>query len=166
MNGIYLGSYKALHLDFDIVYQDINGLRDLDDCMLDIDLSIYNYIIATPPCNYWSRANYRRDISAYAINTKHLLPDILDKLIDLDKPFIVENVINRPLMKKYGLFDKNCYVYFYGRHTYFTNIPFNLSNIKFDIEKINNLSRSNRMGGKQVHFVIDYWLKLIHGELL
>ena len=94
MKGIYLASYKANHPKHDIVYQDINGERDIGGDMLTIDLYDYDYIIATPPCNWWSRANYRRDSSIYALSTKLLLPCIIYKLAYIDKPFIVENVLN------------------------------------------------------------------------
>ena len=73
MKGIYLASYKANHPNHDIVYQDINGERDIDGDMMEIDLTPYDFIIATPPCNWWSRANYRRNTSLYALTTKHLL---------------------------------------------------------------------------------------------
>ena len=92
VKGIYLASFKALHSTHDIIYQDINGQRDIGGDMLEVDLSKYDFIIATPPCNYWSRANYRRDSSEYALKTKHLLIDILNKLVKQNKPFIVENV--------------------------------------------------------------------------
>lgn len=95
MKGIYLPSYKALHPNHDIVYQDINGERDIGGDMLEVDLSPYDYIIATPPCNWWSRANYRRNSYEYALKTKHLLIDILHKLCNQSKPFIVENVKTR-----------------------------------------------------------------------
>lgn len=77
MKGIYLAAFEAYHPNHDIIYQDINGLRDLGGDMLDVDLSSYDFIIATPPCNYWSRCNYRRDISDYSLKTKHLLPGII-----------------------------------------------------------------------------------------
>ena len=57
MLGIYLGAYEAYHLNYKIVYQDINGKRDLSGDMLDIDLTGYDFIICTPPCNWWSKAN-------------------------------------------------------------------------------------------------------------
>ena len=100
MRGIYLASFKALHEDYDIVYQDIIGHRDIGGDMMDVDLTPYDYIIATPPCNWWSRANYRRNSSEYALKTKHLLIDILHKLANQDKPFIVENVRNEVQFKK------------------------------------------------------------------
>ncbi len=189
MKGIYLASYKANHPKYDIIYQDINGKRDIAGDMLDIDLNPYDFIIATPPCNYWSRANYRRNTSKYSQQTKHLLPTIIDKLIELDKPFIVENVRNQNLFKKYGLFNKNCFIYEHGRHTYWTNIAFNPSNIQqindfFAKNKripgkrgwfitpegkevrsagqnIQNLSKGNRQGGLNVKNVIDYWLEVV-----
>ena len=90
MKGIYLAAFRADHPNYNIVYQDINGKRDIPGDMMDIDLSSYDFIIATPPCNYWSKANYRRDISHYSLITKHLLPSILKKLCYQDKPFIFE----------------------------------------------------------------------------
>lgn len=161
MKIIYLAAYKAKHNDYDITYQDINGLRDIGGDMLDIDLNDYDIIIATPPCNYWSRANYRRDISDYAKKTKHLLPAIIDKCIKINKPFIIENVRNRPLFNEYGLYDKKCFIYEVGRHTYWTNILFNPTNIKQKNDNINNISSKNRQGGKNVHDVINYWLNTV-----
>lgn len=60
MKGIYLGAFEAQHDGHDIVYQDINGKRDVGGDMMDVDLTPYDYIIATPPCNYWSRARGKR----------------------------------------------------------------------------------------------------------
>lgn len=50
--GIYLAAFKANHPNHNITYQDINGLRDIDGDMLQTDLTPYDFIIATPPCNY------------------------------------------------------------------------------------------------------------------
>ena len=167
MKGIYLGAYKAYHSNYDIDYNDIKKTSEyinvIDD-MLNVDLSKYDYIIATPPCNYWSRANYRRETSRYAQATKHLLIDIIDKLIKLDKPFIVENVRNNPLMNKYNLLDKDCYILQHGRHTYWTNIMFDTTSIKQIIDNVENKSRSNRQGGLNVYNVIERFLKVIHDE--
>ena len=98
MKGIYLASFKAYHPNYDLAYQDINGKRDIGGDMMDIDLTPYDFIIATPPCNWYSKANYRRNVSEYALKTKHLLPDIIAKLYQLGKPFIVENVQNKSLI--------------------------------------------------------------------
>ena len=130
MKGIYLASFKAIHENYDIVYQDINGKRDIGGDMLEIDLSHYDFIIATPPCNYWSRANYRRETSIYAQATKKLLPEILVALAYQDKPFIVENVRNDRLFKVNNLYDFPCFIYKIGRHTYWTNVKLDISDIQ------------------------------------
>ena len=171
MNGIYLAAYKAYHSNWNIVYQDINGLRDVPGDMLEIDLNTYDFIIATPPCNYWSKARGNNKPSKYALETKHLLPDILKKLVKINKPFIVENVRNRKRFINYGLYDFPLFIYHIGRHTYWTNIMFNPSNIiqKFYFEyggkSIQNSSRNNRQGGLNVHNVIEYWLENIKNIL-
>lgn len=175
MKGIYLGAYKALHKDYDIDYQDINGQRDIPGDMMDIDLSEYDYIIATPPCNWWSRANWRRDSSEYSLKTKHLLIDILHKLCNQSKPFIVENVKNKKFYKEYGLFDLGLNVYFVGRHTYWSNIKLDCSDIvqvpKVDFKNgkkrflsSQNLARKDRQGGEEVHEVIERFLETINGK--
>lgn len=170
---IYLASYKALHLNYDIVYQDINGKRDIAGDMLSVDLVNYDVLIATPPCNYWSRANYRRHTSVYSQRTKHLLKDILIKFIQYDKPFIVENVVNKKLMKQEGVFFlvdyDNVYYYEIGRHCYFTNLfipDFDLKQMRDDLanfekENVANLNKEKRQGGKQIHYVIEKFLDLV-----
>ena len=171
MKGIYLASFRANHPNWDIVYQDIDGKRDIGGDMMDVDLSNYDFIIATPPCNYYSRANYRRETSEYSQITKHLLPDILRKLCNQNKPFIVENVRSSRLFKELGLFDLPCYVHFVGRHTYWTNCLCDFSSIKQKPKTIiredgkhiwlssQNTSRAKRQGGEEVHEVIETWLK-------
>lgn len=172
MKGIYLASFRALHEDHDIVYQDINGERDIAGDMMDVDLSPYDYIIATPPCNWWSRANYRRNQSEYALKTKHLLIDIIDKLVHQDKPFIIENVRNDKKFTEYGLFNYFVYVYKVGRHTYWSNIAMDLSHIhqqakteivdgKKRYRSSQNLSQSKRQGGEEVHEVVEYFINFI-----
>lgn len=157
--GIYLASFKAYHPKYNIVYQDINGQRDIGGDMMDVDLSEYDFIIASPPCNYYSRANYRRDTSFYAQKTKNLLPDILKKLIDLGKPFIIENVRNSVLMSHLNNF--GAFVYEYGRHTYFTNILFDLTGVVQINDKVQDRPSSIRQGGINVHNVIDRWLQYL-----
>lgn len=188
MNIIYLAAHIANHPKWNVTYQDISGNRDIGGDMMDVDLSPYDIIIATPPCNYWSRANYRRETSEYAQNTKHLLPSIIDKLIKENKPFIVENVRNKKLMDAHGLYNKNCFIIEHGRHTYWTNIPFNPSNViqtsdfiptrrkighKQFIDDItgkiyrSNCTKrvnSNSEGGDNVHRVIELWLETISNE--
>lgn len=168
MRGIYLAAYKAMHPNHDIVYQDINGKRDIGGDMMDVDLTPYDFIIATPPCNWWSRANYRRDRSPYALQTKHLLPDIIKKLCEQDKPFIVENVKNKLKFGENGLFDVPCHIYFVGRHTYWSNVIMDLSDIHQEhdftrkrgfTERINH--DGHREGGHNVNEVIERFLEVI-----
>jgi len=172
MKIIYLASFKANHPGYDIVYQDINGQRDIGGDMLDIDLSPYDVIIATPPCNYYSKANiasYKGTLKpdSYSMLTKHLLPGILNKLSKIDKPFIIENVRSSKIDKIIEKTPPNVHVYQHGRHTYWTNFPFNPKGIKqkFDFEyggrPVRDLSKNQRQGGKNVHDVIEYWLKVV-----
>lgn len=44
--GIYLGAYKATLPGYNIVYQDINGKRDLPGDMLCIDNDLYTWLKA------------------------------------------------------------------------------------------------------------------------
>ena len=175
MKGIYLAAYKAEHPNHDIVYQDINGKRDIGGDMLEVDLTPYDYIIATPPCNWWSRANYRRDRSEYALKTKHLLPGILKKLCNQNKPFIVENVKNKLRFTEHGLFNFKCHVYFHGRHTYWTNVELHLDDIPqqndfeyggYWVKDIQHLQSRDRQGGKNVHLVIERFIETVEKENL
>lgn len=164
MKGIYLAAFEAKHENYNLIYQDINGKRDIDGDMLETPLDDYDFIIATPPCNYYSKARGNRKPSKYALNTKHLLPAILDKLRNCGKPYIVENVRNAPLFNKQDMFSKADFVYFVGRHTYWTNIPFNTNNIsqEFDFSYGGVRLNNNTQGGQNVHNVIEKWLGVIH----
>lgn len=165
---LYLAAYKAYHGGWDIDYQDIDGKRDIGGDMMDVDIEPYDLVIATPPCNYWSRANYRRDTSEYSQQTKHLLPAILEKLINSGKLFIVENVRSEKMFKKAGILDLQCYVYYIGRHTYWTNIYLSDGEIEalkrrqtkdFTNEKgWTTRLKKNSQGGDNVHTVIEYLL--------
>lgn len=55
MKGIYLCAFYANHPQADLDYQDRFIERDIGGDCLDVKLDRYDYIIATPPCNYWSR---------------------------------------------------------------------------------------------------------------
>lgn len=168
MKGIYLGAYKAKHPGKNIIYQDINGKRDLPGDMLEIDLTEYDYIIATPPCNYYSKARGNR-CSKYAENTKHLLPEILKKLAYGNKPFIVENVRNYKKFEEIGLMKLPCFIYIIGRHTYWTNIMMTTDiNQRQDftqhgwVIKYEDMNNKDHQGGYNVHQVIETWLKTIN----
>ena len=167
MNGVYLGSCTAFIPGYDIVYNDIIPYEHVSLCcdMLAVDLSSFDYILASPPCNFWSRANYRRFTSDYSQKTKHLLPSILKKCVGSGKPFIVENVRNYSMFKKYGIIDiceKNgIFIYEYGRHTYFTNIMINLNNIEQIKDNIQYKSGLIREGGFNVNIIFKYFIDFI-----
>lgn len=161
MKGVYLFSCIAIHKNFDIDYNDNLINRDLNCSAFEVDLSKYDYIIATPPCNYYSKINQQRDISEYSLKTKDYLPNILEVLISLNKPFIVENVLNETLIPHQ--FDYDCYVYKVSGHTYWTNIElpriYDLPFIKAKKVQDNTLFRQ---GGYNVHLVVEYFLRVLH----
>lgn len=169
--GVYLGAYKAYHECYNIDYNDIkktsehiNIIKD----MKEINLNNYDYIIATPPCNYYSRANYRRDKSDYAQKTKKLLPYCLIECARSKKPFIIENVRNKKIFEKENIYkicnDNGILIYELGRHTYFTNIFIEIRNIKQNEDNINNIAKTKRQGGTNVYNVIEWWLKCINAR--
>lgn len=167
MNGIYLAAYKAEHPNHNIKYQDINGKRDIHGDMLDVDLSQYDYIIATPPCNYWSRARGKR-CSKYSLETMHLLPSIIAKLLKDERPWIVENVRNDKRFAEYGLLNMPCFIYTIGRHTYWTNIFMPSGIIQRQdfkhhgkVIKYNDMTNKEHQGGYNVHQVIETFLNVI-----
>lgn len=172
MRGIYLAACKARHPNYDIVYQDIDTKYkcDLNGDMLKTDISGYDFIIATPPCNYWSRANPYYKTSNYSAITRHLLPDTIEMLGCQKKPFIIENVINRKRMTEHGIFDiiekYKLYVYYIGRHMYISNIftpdilgvP-QIQDFKYGGIRVNK--DGYNQGGTNVHNVIEKWLEII-----
>lgn len=175
MNIIYLASHKAiLNVNHNVIYQDKYIKRDLAGDMLDINLNDYDLIIATPPCNYYSRANYRRDTSKYALETKHLLPMIINKCMKLNKPYIIENVRNPKLMADI-INNFNGFIYIHGRHTYFTNVFINFNHIpqefeykttktiikngkKFRSGQVALFNKRDSEGGKNVNSVFEYFI--------
>ena len=180
LKGIYLGACRAYHPNFNIDYNDIEKTSkhiNIIDDMMNIDINKYDYIIATPPCNYYSRCNYRRETSIYAQTTKHLLPNILKKLGNQQKPFIIENVRNFKLMKKEKIFEicnqYGIFYYEYNRHSYFTNLMLNFNNIPQRQDFLNGGIRINyndefskyNQGGYNVHNVIEYFLQFVHEEI-
>ena len=84
--GLYLAANKARHSGHHIMYQDIDEsyhpdlIGDMLDYMNEQTLKNVSYIIATPPCNWWSKANPYYWRSEYSLKTRHLLPLILIKL--------------------------------------------------------------------------------------
>lgn len=172
MKGVFLGACLQRHEKYDIDYNDIDtntGCNLICD-MLDIDLSKYDFVLASPPCNYYSRANYRRNVSFYALSTKNLLPTVIEKCSLSGKPFLIENVRNNVLFQQCGIFDLcnkyKLFVYYVGRHTYFTNIMINLQcyqTIDYVVKKqyySNNLG-NYRQGGDNVKKVFEIFLEKI-----
>ena len=159
MKGIYLASkehrIKNVNMDYNDIenYEGINKPGD----MLKINIEEYDYVIATPPCNYYSRANYRRETSKIAQKTKHLLPGILKKLENYNKPFIVENVLNSRLLPK-----TNYYEFEFGQHHYYTNV-FMLIYDKSFAKKQNkqNKSYGKRDNNENVDLIIKLFLETI-----
>lgn len=174
MQGIYLAACKARHPNYDIIYQDIDDKYkcDIGGDMLEVDLSKYDYIIATPPCNWWSKANPYYKTSKYALETKHLLPSIIDKLGKQVKPFIIENVINKKRFRENGIYDiidkYNLYIQYIGRHIYITNVKCNLEceqhqDFKYGGKRVNK--DGYNQGGSNVHIVIEKWLEVINNGI-
>lgn len=170
MKGIYLFANRARHPNHDIVYNDIEERYkcDITGNALSIPLDEYDFIIATPPCNWWSKANHRRNASDYALATKHLLPETIKTLAKQSKPFIIENVRNKPLMSKEGIFDlieKNyLFSQFVGRHLYISNVWCDLECPQIQDSKAHGIwinKDGYRQGGTNVHRVIEKWIDYI-----
>lgn len=165
---IYLAAGKA-KLNFDnVVYNDYEIERDINKDMMEVDLTDYDLIVATPPCNYWSRANCNIN-SAYSQKTKHLLPFIIWKCIATGKPFIVENVINKRRMYFIEEVKKYCYYKEHGRHSYFMSHDIDISSVpqiqdfKYGGYFINK--GDNKQGGSNVNNVIEKYINEVK-ELL
>ncbi len=162
---IYLACGKAKLKNQNVTYNDLyEEAAELKCDMLQVDLANYDIILASPPCNYYSKARGNLPPSKYAENTKHLLPDIIKKCISLDKPFIIENVRNKPLFQKLGYFNYPCFVYFLGRHTYWTNIMVDFSHIPqtYDFSFGGIKLKSYVQGGENVNNVFDYFIDYIN----
>jgi site-specific DNA-cytosine methylase len=161
---LYLASGNAtINTKHKVIYNDYNIQRDIKDDMLNVHLNGYDMIIATPPCNYYSRANWKRERSEYALSTKHLLPSIIKRLEKLDIPILIENVRNPGLMKDI-INNTNLFYVPYGRHSYFVNRFVDFTNIpqkrisiyKFPYSKYGN----GRQGDSDINEIIDYYIKM------
>lgn len=89
----------------------------------------------------------------------------------IEKPFIVENVRNFKVFEIMGLFQLGCYVYFIGRHTYWSNVYLgNCSLIKqrndFKTHSVvisyDDMEDDYHQGGYNVHNVVERFLEVIH----
>lgn len=167
MKKILYGCCYIADLDQDnITYVDIiPGLIKSHNCIYicdtieNINFNDYDIIICSPPCNYYSRANYRRNTSNYSQKTKHLLPYCINAAFESNKPFIIENVRNDKLFNELDL-PKGIFIYKHGRHTYFTNRMINVENIEQKPDNIKNISSKKRQGGENVNNVFKYFIEL------
>ena len=154
-----------------VVYQDKFVKRDIGGDMLFVDISSYDIILASPPCNWYSRANNfkQREKSRYANDTKHLLPSIIKKLECIDRPVIIENVISKTRMVDI-IENTTLFYYEIGRHCYFSNRFFNFSNIPQEVVGVdrpvlNRLTTSKRQGGFDVNIVFKWFIEMEKGGL-
>lgn len=162
MKGIYLCARKHRLSGYSLDYNDVvyyPGITLLCSCE-DVDLASYDYIIATPPCNYYSKANYRREISKVALETKHLLPYCLDVCRRSGKPFIIENVENSSLLPKAD----DLYVFTFGKHTFYTNVFF-LVPLGSEVSQYKaNVCRNKRDDNFNVDLIIRIFLETIQAD--
>lgn len=157
-----------------VTYVDvIEGLKKSHNCsyickdIREINFNDFDIIICTPPCNYYSRCNYRRETSAYALSTKDLLPYCINMAYKSNKPFIIENVRSPHLFSKLQI-PQDIFIYTYGRHTYFTNVMFSLENIPQRQDFLNGGiliryydNKSMREGGFNVNNVFIRFLEVV-----
>lgn len=168
MKSILYGCcYKADLNKKNITYVDIiPGLKKTNKCkyicedIRNINFNNYDLIICSPPCNYYSRANWRRDKSLYALTTKDLLPYCINAAYKTNKPFIIENVRNKNMMFNLDI-PKDIFIYEFGRHTYFTNIMIDLTGLPQIFDNIRFTNTKKRQGGFNVNTVFNYWLEYV-----
>lgn len=122
-------------------------------------LTGFDGLIFTPPCNYYSRANWRRESSDIAQKTKDLLPLCLDFCVAHGLPFLVENVQNSTLLK--DLYPKLQFVI--GGHTFWSNILQAGDFVGLICPKQNKqyVNREKRNGNWVVDFVIHTFLERV-----
>lgn len=160
VNCLYLAAkeHRIVKEGFSFKYNDVvdyDGIDFLCD-MLKVDISPYDVVLATPPCNWYSRANYRRDESPVALATKHLLPSIVDKLLATDKLFMVENVMNSTLIPKYH---DRLYQFTWGQHTFFTNVLLLVPHKSYEVAQHKaQMQYGHRDDNYNVHYIFDLFL--------
>lgn len=159
MKGIYLFARKHRIPGVDLKYNDIINFPGIDFCcdFREVDLTPYDYYIATPPCNYYSRANWRRETSFDALFTKDFLPLILSVFSKQSKPFIIENVCNSTLLPKSSLYEFD-----FGNHHFYTNVFLLVPDKSFSVfQNKQYVSRSKRDGNYNVDFILKLFLEAI-----
>ena len=165
MKGLYLCSREHRIPGYEIIYNDIVNYPGIDLCMDIRDIRLkdlvnnnIDYIIATPPCNFYSRANYRRESSIVAQETKDLLPYCLALCIKSGLPFIIENVMNSTLLPK-----SNLYEFDFGQYHFYTNVFMLVPDKSYAVsQNKQNVTRSKRDGNKNVDLIIKLFLELVH----
>lgn len=168
LKAIYLcsGNANQDRSDIKITYNDLYIKRDIQKDWKNISLQNYDILIGTPPCNYYSKANYRKN-SEYSQLTKNILPNMLKKFKNTNKPFIIENIRNRSTLKEIAnwCFLNGIRIIENGRHTYFTNIyNFLPTYINIKNNNIQNKSSKNRQGDQEVKDTINQFLDLVLKE--
>lgn len=162
---IYLASGYAKLKAENVTYNDLVVPRENRQHMLDVDLTQYDILIATPPCNFYSYARGASPPSKYALETAHLLLEIIIKFHETGKPFIVENVTNKTTLDFIWAMsaDLGLYRFKHARHTYITNIMFDVRSVaeEFDFDSSQKLLNpfNDRQGGYQVSAVFDCFVK-------
>ena len=114
--GAGMGLHRA---GFDVTGVDINRqprypFRFIQADALTVDLAVYNFLWASPPCQKFCALNTREDLSRYP----DLIEPVRAKLIASGLPWVIENVPGAPirhdLMLCGGMFGLRSY-----RHRYF-----------------------------------------------
>lgn len=160
MRGLYLCAREHRIEGYDIDYNDIEPYDGINLCCSceDVSLDGYDFVIATPPCNYYSKANYRREYSKVAQMTKHLLPAILERLRGFKGAFLVENVQNASLLPH----PDHCLEFVWGNHTWYTNRFFAIPPHCMEVPQHKaKLPQGHRDGNENVDIIIKCFLDTV-----
>lgn len=69
------------------------------DGKTDVDVSKFDFIHASPPCQSHTSLKHIRDAQGNQCRVVDILEDVVDRLVALGKPFIVENVVGATVEK-------------------------------------------------------------------
>ena len=135
-------------------------VRDLIDKQKDWLITNFDGLIFTPPCNYYSRANWRRNTSKVALETKDILPSVLNFVHIQGMPFLVENVQNAPVFKDWYPYTQ----FTLGGHTFWSNVVDRSDFIGYECPKQNKqfVNRNKRDGNDVVNHVICIFLQKLY----
>ena len=158
--------HRPFHYNVNVITNDIdkkcysNLTGDIRDILKrDFWIKRFDAYIFTPPCNYYSRANWRRETSPVAQETKDLLPLCLDFAVNSGHWFLVENVLNKTMFK--DLYPQ--YQFTFGGHTFWSNVLSKKDVLGLTAPKQNKqyVSRNMRDGNYAVDLVINMFLQEI-----